>query len=260
MKRSVLRSVAAARRAERSIARFQHLGRMNAAELAGAMNGDLGDALPWIRAAAAHGIAEAQLKLGAMLLEGTGVEPSAEAAYRWFVRAALDGHAEAANMAGRCHENGWGTPIDKAKAADWYRRSAEGGHDWGLYNYAHMLFDGRGGVERHQPRAFALYRRAADKGHARAMNLVARCLEAGWGTEPDAGEAATWYRRSAEAGYFRAQFNHAAVLAGQGEIAAAIGWLERAAQGGDDAMREHVRQAFDAIRLAASKPLARREL
>jgi hypothetical protein len=36
-----------------------------------------------------------------------------------------------------------------------------------------------------QPMAFEYYTRAAKRGHARAMNLLARCMEEGWGTPKD---------------------------------------------------------------------------
>jgi TPR repeat protein len=39
---------------------------------------------------------------------------------------------------------GWGTLIDVEIASDWYRLSAEHGHDWAQYNFANLLFDGRG--------------------------------------------------------------------------------------------------------------------
>ena len=156
-------------------------------------------------------------------------------------------------MAGRCYEHGWGVPAERERRravvqAD-PRRPA---HDWGEYNYAHMLFDGRGGEAMDRALAFALYRRAAERGHARAMNLVGRCLEAGWGVGPDRAAAETWYARSAEAGYYRAQFNHAVALLERCAFDEARAWLGLASQADDPAIRERI----DAIR----RDLARRGL
>jgi TPR repeat protein len=81
------------------------------------------------------------------------------------------------------------------------------------------------------------YRRAAQQGHGRAMNLMGRCLEQGWGADPDPVSAAVWYQRSAETGYFRGQFNYAAVLAQHGQATAAATWYLKAAAGGDRAIR-----------------------
>jgi TPR repeat protein len=259
VKRSTRVAAAAALRAETNLARFQRLAGMTRAELEEALGGDPRVAEPWIRAAATHGVVEAQVRLAAMLLDGIGAEAAPDAAYRWFLRAAHNGHAEAMNMVGRCHENGWGVPADDGKAVLWYRRSALAGHAWGEYNYGHMLFDGRGGIAKDRRAAFAYYRRAAERGHARAMNLAARCLEAGWGIASDKAQAAHWYRRSAKAGYFRAQYNHAAILAERGDLPDAIEWLEKAHRDGDVAMRDRACKALaDVNALSGSRTLRHR--
>ena len=207
--------------------RMIRLRSMSYAELGALLAGDPATAAPWIQAAARYGVAEAQLRLGQMLLDGLGAAKDEAAALTWFIRAAKTGAAEAMNMVGRCHENGWGVAIDLPTAVDWYRRAAEAGHDWGEYNYANMLFDGRG-VARDEAGSIGWYRRAADQGHARAMNLLARCFEEGWGTPHDEAMAFEWYRRSAEAGYFRAQFNYGSILAAHDRIDEALIWFGQA--------------------------------
>jgi uncharacterized protein len=191
-----------------------------------------------------------------------GVPRDEAAALRAFLAAAKRGDPAAMNMAGRCHENGWGAPVDLPQAALWYARSAEAGHDWGEYNLANLLFDGRG-VAEDQPRAVAWYRRAAEKGHARAMNLLARCCEEGWGTPRDPGAAARWYRASAEAGYFRAEFNHAAVLAGSGCMDEALVWAAKACRGATSESLPHMLDLLEGgpdRRLVALGASLRREL
>ena len=250
MSKTLARTLADAARAEDSLRRVSRLAEMSASQLSAVLR-DPGRAAPWVRAAAIHGVTEAQLRLGRMLLEGEGVEKDAPAALRWFGRAAKAGDGEAMNMVGRCHENGWGAPPDDHEACAWYRRSAEAGHDWGEYNYAHMLFDGRG-VALDRMEALTWYRRAAERGHARAMNLVGRCLEVGWGADPDPTAAEVWYERSARAGYYRAQYNHALTLLKRGLARDAEGWLARAYEGGDAAMRAQI----EALRLRAAQPSA----
>ena len=207
--------------------RMGRLRRMSHVELRALLAGDPAKAAPWIETAARHGVTEAQLRLGQMLLDGLGAPKDHGAALAWFLRAARAGAPEAMNMVGRCHENGWGTPEDLPAAARWYRRSAAAGHDWGEYTHANLLFDGRG-VARDRVEAVSWYQRAARRGHARAMNLLARCCEEGWGMPRDPSAAIGWYRRSAEGGYFRAQFNYGTVLAARGRTAAALGWFDKA--------------------------------
>jgi len=231
-------SVARAEHAERQVSRVVQLRQMSGAQLA-ALFADPEAAGPWIEAAAACGIAEAQVRLGRMLLEGRGVAHDERAALRWFLQAARAGHADAQNMVARGYELGWGCEVDLPAAALWYARAAASGHAWGEYNYANMLFDGRG-IAQNQPAAVAYYRRAARRGHARAMNLLARCMEEGWGTAKDMPAAAHWYRQSAEGGYFRAQFNHAVELLRQGDTSAASLWLTRARVESDGPMQRRI--------------------
>jgi hypothetical protein len=72
------------------------------------------------------------------------------------------------------------------------------------------------------------------------MNLAARCFEEGWGCEKAPAEAAEWYRRSAETGYFRAQFNYGVLLAQLGDGEAAAGWFSKALAAGDSGVRQAV--------------------
>jgi uncharacterized protein len=227
--------------------RVAHLAKLNARELTELLSGNPAAALPWVVSAAEYGITAAQLRLGRMLLEGTGVNRDPSAAVEWFRRAASSGDAEAMNMLGRCHENGWGAEVDFAAAARHYRDSANRGHDWGEYNFGNMLFDGRG-VPCDRAQALMWYLKAAHQGHSRAMNLVGRSFEEGWGSDPNPAVAALWYQRSAEAGYFRGQYNYAAVLAQQGQSQDAAGWYLRAAMAGDGAMRRAILRALSNAR------------
>ena len=218
---------AAAAEAERHYRRMWRLRRMDEGQLKALLSGPAADTVQWIESAARYGVLPAQVRLGQMLLDGSGRPRDEAAALAWFEKGARGGSAEAMNMAGRCYENGWGAPADLEAAARWYRLSAEAGCDWGEYNYANLLFDGRG-VVRDLAAAVLWYDRSAKQGHARAMNLLARCCEEGWGVESNPNLAAQWYRRSAEGGYFRAQFNWATLLAAQGRTEEALAWFEKA--------------------------------
>jgi TPR repeat protein len=217
----------------------ENLMRMTPRALTALLSGDPAEAARWVEFAARHGLAAAQLRLGRILLEGTGVDKDEAAALGWFKTAARSGDADAMNMAGRCHENGWGTPKDNAIAADWYRRSAEAGHDWGEYNYANMLFDGLG-VPADLPGSLGWYLKACAQGHARAMNQVGRCFEEGWGVAHDLAFAADWYRKSAEGGYFRGQYNHGAMLAAAGRTQEAALWYGKASESGNLDIRRRI--------------------
>jgi uncharacterized protein len=196
-------------------------------------------AASWVRVLALEGVPQAQLCYGRMLLEGTGTDENKRDALLWFQRAAAQGELDAFNMVGRCLENGWGTAPDCAAAARNYHEAADAGHAWSQYNLGHLYLDGIG-VERNFASAYRYYLAAASQQHARAMSLVGRCCEEGWGTLRDLAAAADWYRRSAEAGYFRGQYNWASLLLKWRRDEEAAFWFDRAAHEGTAAVREAV--------------------
>jgi TPR repeat protein len=78
--------------------------------------------------------------------------------------------------------------------------------------------------------------RAPLAGHPPAANMLGRCLERGWGGEPDMTQAAAWYRRAAEATLDWGQYNLAnMLLRGRGvtrDLPQALAWFRRAADQG----------------------------
>ena len=244
---------------ESSQERLARLTRMSFGALHALLAGDPVEAAGWVRCAAECGLSAAQLRLGRMLLDGSGVQRDEAAAFAWFARAAAQADAAAMNMVGRCHENGWGVQVDLERAAASYRTSAEGGHDWGQYNFGNMLFDGRG-VAPDRPQALRWYLRAASSGHGRAMNMVGRSLEQGWGCRRSIEEAAYWYGESARCGYFRAQFNHALLLAERGQCDLAAEWFWQAAIGGGEPMRRAITRTLAAVAHPALRQLRARVL
>jgi len=213
------------------------------ADLTAILSQDAGHTAQWLYEAACHGLVEAQTTLGQALLDGRGTPADAGAARRWFALAARAGYAPAANMLGRCLERGWGGDQDFPRAAQCYRQAAESGLDWGQYNLANMLLRGRG-VARDLRQAFTWFAAAAAQNHAKSINLVARFLEEGWIGPPDLPGAAAWYRRAAEAGDFRGQYNLASLLAQSGRVAEAVPWFERAGAAGS---RDFQRLAADQL-------------
>jgi hypothetical protein len=82
---------------------------------------------------AEKGIAEAQVGLGDMYLNGFGVSRDDAEAAKWYRKAAEQGHAEGQYKLGYMHDFGWGVSNDDAEAVKWYRKAAEQGHAEGQY-------------------------------------------------------------------------------------------------------------------------------
>ncbi len=180
----------------------------------------------WAEAAARTMLSPAALTArGRLLLAGEGVPRDPAAAFDCFRRAAMAGHVDAVNMVGRCHELGWGVPADPAKAVPWYCKAAKAGDAWAQFNLANLLFDGQG-IAADWCAARFWYLQAGRRRHAKAMNMLGRYCEEGWCHVPRPGAAFHWYRRGAEGGDFRAQFNYARLLFGRGRRDEALRWLE----------------------------------
>jgi TPR repeat protein len=228
------------------------LAQMDPPQLRALFAQDARRAADWVLVAAIEGLPRAQLCYGRMLLEGTGLARDPVKALEWFRRAASSGDADAINMVGRCLDNGWGAPENAAAAAEHFLRAADAGHAWAQYNLGHLYLDGRG-VRRDRALAYRVYFKAAGQGHERAMSLMGRCCEEGWGTPRNLDAAADWYRRSAEAGYFRGQYNWASLLLEAGRFEEAATWFECAAAGGTAAVRRAVTTLI--ARAGAPRPL-----
>lgn len=231
-----IRKAAKARPPPEVARRFADLHAMPPAGKVAALAGP--DAYAWIKAAARHGLAEAQVLLGQLYLDGRTGPSGAGLAFLWFSTAARSGYPPALNMKGRCLENGWDIEVDPVAAAVCYKAAADAGLDWAQYNLANMLL-GSTGIARSRPAAYAWYERAAAQGHAKSMNMLGRFHEEGWDRPRQPGLAETWYRRSAERGDYRGQFNLGSLLAQHGRRDEAAVWLGSALRNGSsDFLRE----------------------
>ena len=76
-----------------------------------------------------QGLAEAQVDLGMMCDEGTGVPEDDRKAVRWFRLAAEQGNALAQNNLGWMYYEGTGVPEDDVLAHMWWNLSASMGND-----------------------------------------------------------------------------------------------------------------------------------
>ena len=184
---------------------------------------------PWVSVAARAGLVHAQAILGQMLLDGVGMAQDPYAGLQWLTQAARAGHAVAMNTVGRCYENGWGTDPDAQAAREWFRQAAEAGLDQGLFNYANHLASGRGGVEPDMAQAYTLYRRAAELGYARAIGVVGRFYETGEVVARDLAQAMDWYARAAQGGDAHGMFHYARLLLAQGQKDEAFQWFQKMA-------------------------------
>ena len=209
-------------------------------EVAARLSGSPGERAAFLRELADGGSAAAQAAFGQLLLDGNGVAKDEAAALRWFMAAAKGGDLMALNMVGRCHDLGWGTAADKARAAECYRVAAARGLPEAMYNFATLLALGQG-VAEYKVAALGWLEKAGALGFAKAVNFIGSFAEDGWAGPVDMARARDCYARAAEGGDFRGCFNHARMLAADGDVDGAVRWIGRAGELGHDRFRGQVR-------------------
>lgn len=209
------------------IHRLRQIFRRNSGLTRQPLTRPLPQAIAVIRQRALEGHVLDQVKWGDILLDGSYVPRDPLKARQWFDIAAKAGYGPAHNMLGRCHQFGWGCTRDLSEAVRNYEVAASLGDLWGTYNLGIMTMRGLG-VPVDRPCALSLFRKAAEQGHAKSMNLVARFTEEGWHTPRDPLLARAWYRRSAEGGDYRGQHNYATLLLAENRREEALEWWRRA--------------------------------
>lgn len=179
---------------------------------------------------ATAGLAESQLQLGKLFLEGDVIQGDSEKAESWLGKSASQGNVDAQEHlqqfksfrsiilkaedgdlqsmidVGDMYDNGIGTLIDKVKAVLYYRKAAEKGNLTAQYNLGRHYHDGSG-VPKDYIQAVEWYKKAAENGHEGAQFHLGMCYTFGEGVEKDHAQAVEWYRKAAEYGEARAQCN-----------------------------------------------------
>ena len=121
------------------------------------------------------------------------------AAYPLLSSADADTDPEIPFMLAKIRESGEGAAKDVKAARALYEKAAEAGYDPAVRGLADLLRQSTKKTER--SRAFALYTSLAEKGDADSRYQVAKMLDEGIGTEPDAARAFALLTELAESGY-----------------------------------------------------------
>ena len=210
---------------------------------------------------AASGDAQAQLKLGKMLLEGdTAFQciTNNDLAIEWFEKAALQGNAEAQYLLAQCYNEAYHESpkafdvhydaelgdyveddddnddylVNQEKAMFWYLQAAQNG-----IPEAQLEVGSRYYLEGiNEKDAFQWYLKAAQAGLAEAQYNVGEFYSDGELVKQNYSEAVKWYKKAAEQGHLSScEELGECYIDGEGvarDVNQGIYWLERAARGG----------------------------
>lgn len=128
---------------------------------------------------------------------------------------------------------------------DSIRSAAMAGDPWAQLNLGAAYDHGLSGVARDPAQAVTWYRRAAEQGVDKAQFNLAHCLATGHGTPRDYNEAQRWMQRAAQQGMADAQFLLGVMLVeglgATGDAEQGRVWLRRAAEGGNADAVEYLR-------------------
>jgi TPR repeat protein len=105
---------------------------------------DTGQAVAWIRKAAAQQYAPAEYHLGQLYEFGFGVAQSDAEALAWYRKAAEHGSAAGLRSVGEFFQKGRAVAADATEAARWYSRGAEADDLRAQFELGNLYFNGTG--------------------------------------------------------------------------------------------------------------------
>lgn len=207
--------------------------------------------LRWLQEAAVQGHAEAQYFLGYAYDQGQGVPQNQSEGFGWLYRSAEAGFVPAQLVVGRKYLKGDGTEQNATEAQRWLELAVKAQSPEAMADLAAGYLSGDV-LEANAPLALQLYRQSEQYGLPRAMIGLGSMLELGQGGEQvDIAAAVALYRDALAAGSPDAA-QYLGALAGQGQLDGLVAphrgipWAMAAAEQGDSAALEWVRQQADA--------------
>ncbi|GBR34281.1 tetratricopeptide repeat protein [Gluconobacter kondonii] len=170
-----------------------NLGVCFAEGVTGEQNGR--EAARWMQKAA-DGVVNAQYWYGRMLLEGRGVQPDPTQALYWMEKAADSGMAEAqVAVAGLLVDGSINGRRDHEKALALYQNAAESGNVDAMFSLA-ALYGGGHDIPENRPQAQIWFRKAAQRGNGLAQMMLGRYLCRGLAGVTDPVEGRIWLERA----------------------------------------------------------------
>lgn len=172
--------------------------------------------------------------MGMLYAGGHGVEIDNVIAMDWFLKAAVLGDAEAQYQAGMRYELGIGVDKDPAAQMKWLHKSAN-------QNYSHAQYK-LGLIHntaKDYDQGFVWMLKAAMEGLPEAMYFVSLMSLEGLGTDKNEQDFISWMKKSAEAGYSKAQYELGIEYRNQDNGVEAHKWLAKASEQG------HVKAQFN---------------
>jgi TPR repeat protein len=130
----------------------------------GKPSSNLEKAFKWYKMAAEQGHVSAQLNLGVMYNQGSGVKQDYAEAAKWYQKAADQDNSKAQLNLGILYDLGRGVEKDTTKAAEYYEKAAKKGMRDAQYNLGIIYYNGEGGIKHNYIKSYAWLALAKEQG------------------------------------------------------------------------------------------------
>ena len=202
------------------------------------------DEFSTLLSSARQGNAEAQYKIGRLFDDGQEMYEDDVMAFYWYEKAAVQGHKGAQFRLGKMLEFGDGyISINHKRALRFYKKAAEQGHPGAQYALGRMYAEGKGIVGEDVDRAIFWFQKAAEDHESVSAQYALGIMYVDRVEPPQYAKGASWFRKAADKGHARAQYELGKLYASGDGVhendVKAYCWLGRAqAQGLDNAKLE----------------------
>jgi uncharacterized protein len=136
--------------------------------------------------------------LGGIFLTGTGVKPSIDSALLWYKAAAQKKNGYAYYNLGTIYKEANLVPQNFATAATYFTEGAKLDSEPSQYMLAYMQYKGLG-TQQDYAKAFAAFKKLAERGNSSAMYYAGLCYRNGYGVMANEALAKYWLQKAAAA-------------------------------------------------------------
>lgn len=127
-------------------------------------------------------------------------------------KSAKAGNVEAQHQLGMIYAGANGVDLDYSKAFEWLKKAADSNHIQSLRTLAWLYANGFG-IEQNDQKAQEICIKLAELGNAKDQYFLASLYQSGvYGMQPDPEKMISWYYKSAQQHYARAQYALAKII------------------------------------------------
>ena len=131
--------------------------------------------------------------LGLIYSDGLGTEVDYTKALNYFMESLDLGVIKSAQEIASIYGEGRGVEKDIDKAKEYFDVAANAGYAFSFYNLGIIYMNGLGSTNMDRAKGLECFKKAADIGFRRAMEMVGKCYFSGLGVERDEEEAEKWF-------------------------------------------------------------------